>query len=222
MKAINVTMTIKRVALAIAIVMLGTVAIGQNKAYALNLQLVQIVTGNVATPDNMAYTPASEVAKAKAQEVISQIITPGMTNAQKVTAVHDYIVTHTTYDHTGSLPNVHTADGPILNGCGQCDGYAAAFKCYMDLLGIPNQLLESDAMGHAWNQVTIGGIPYEVDCTYDDYTVIVNGVPKEHGLDHRFLLLSSAEMINRHIIDTFGSLDAVVVFNPDGSYSWTT
>ncbi len=209
----------KKLIAGVMTVLLTTMLLGVN-AFALNPQLVQMVTGTVAT-SNLALTPPSEAAKAKAQEVISQIITPGMTDAQKVTAVHDYIVLHTVYDQTESMPNDYVADGPILTGYGLCGGYAGAFKCYMDLLGIPNQILESNTMNHAWNQVTIGGIPYEVDCTFDDYILISNGVPKEHGIDHRFLLLNSAEMINRHIIDMFGSLDTVVTVNPDGSYSWT-
>ena len=162
--------------------------------------------------------PASPAATAKAAQVIQMIITPGMTDVQKIMAVHDYIAMTTVYAEGVAS---HTADGPILYGTGVCQGYAAAFKCYMDLLGIPNQILDSDYMDHAWNQVIVGGIPYEVDVTYDDYILYENGVQVDHAPDHSLFMLSSAQMIDQHIISDFGSLNADVVIGPDGSMSAT-
>lgn len=180
--------------------------------------VIQWATPTVSTGEHIASTPASEAAKAQAQQVISTIITPGMTDLQKITAVHDYIVLHTTY---ADGPSAHLADGPILYGTGVCDGYTAAFKCYMDLLGIPCQILYSDMMDHSWDQVIVGGVPYEIDVTYDDYLINNNGVITEHGLSHDDFMLSSAQMINQHIIDNFGTLNVNMVINPDGSWNAT-
>ena len=186
--------------------------------FAASPALIQWATPRVTNEIDVCSAPASEAAKAQAQQVISTIITPGMTDLQMITAVHDYIVLHTKYA-AGTACDV--ADGPILYGTGKCGGYAAAFKCYMDLLGIPCQILVSESMDHAWNQVTVGGIPYEVDVTYDDYTVISNGVASENGLSHDDFMLTSAQMINQHIIDNFGTLNVNMVINPDGSWNAT-
>ena len=186
--------------------------------FAASPAVIQYATPRLANASDTVATPASAAAKAKAQQVVSTIITPGMTDLQKITAVHDYIVLNTTY---ANGPSAHLADGPILYGTGVCDGYTAAFKCYMDLLGIPCQILVSDAMDHSWNQVVVGGVPYEVDVTYDDYTVVCDGVASENGLSHEDFMLSSAQMINQHIIDNFGTLDVNMVMNPDGSWSAT-
>lgn len=186
--------------------------------FAASPTLTQWAAPRTANGEDLAVTPASEAAKAQAQQVISTIITPGMTDLQKITAVHDYIVLHTKYAEGSSA---HFADGPILYGTGVCDGYAAAFKCYMDLLGIPCQLLVSDSMDHTWNQVTVGGVPYEVDVTFDDYLISSNGVISENGLSHNTFMLSSAQMIDQHIIEYFGTLSVNMVLNPDGSWNAT-
>jgi len=179
-----------------------------------------------ATPSQVIYATgkpfttalASPAAVAKATQVIQTIIVPTMTTAQKCLAVHDYIGNTTVYSDGVAA---HTPDGPILYGYGMCDGYSSAFKCYMDLLGIPCQVVSSDYMDHAWDLVVVDGVPLEVDVTYDDYILYDGDVVVDHPLDHSMCLINSAQMIDQHIISDFGSLNADIVIGPDGSMSAT-
>lgn len=151
---------------------------------------------------DLSTAPASEEAKNKAISVINEIITPDMTDREKIEAVYDYIVLHTEYDYSLNKDYTYIAEGPILYGYGTCSGYAAAFKCYMDLLGIENTVLVSEGLRHCWNQVVIDGIPYELDATYTD----VN----KKGVSHELFLIDKDTMIKKHVLYIYGSYDAEV------------
>ena len=130
------------------------------------------------------YTPA---ATAKAQQVVSTIILPGMTDTQKVQACNDYLVNTVTYDYTFTN---YTADSALLYGTSVCEGYAEAFKLLMDTCGIPCDILIDDVMDHAWNRVYINGVPYEIDVTWND--------TDRNGY---YTLLTSQQMLSRHLED---------------------
>ncbi len=97
-----------------------------------------------------------------------------MTDVEKALTVHDYLVQNCEYDYdrleSGQLPNIsHTAYGALVKGMAVCDGYGDAYTYIMeDKLGIPCELVTSDAMAHAWNMIQIGGKWYHVDVTWDD------------------------------------------------------
>ncbi len=80
---------------------------------------------------------------------------------EKIRYVHDYIASHTTYKE-----NVDGIYNCLINGKSDCDGYTAAFKLCMDLLGIESKAYcTSD---HIFNLVKYNGKWYAVDCTWDD------------------------------------------------------
>lgn len=144
----------------------------------------------------------SKQARETALAVLSNITTADMSDEQKIMAVHDYMVINTRYDEAayylkqsaiGSA--TYSADGPILYGTGVCQGYSYAFKLYMDLLGIPCSIVSNS--NHAWNKVTIGGVSYEIDVTWDD-PIPDRGAVDVSQISHQFFLLSSEEMAIRH------------------------
>ena len=94
-------------------------------------------------------------------------------DADKAKALHDYLVQHAEYSRTqlsgGEVPMVeHTAYGIMANGTGVCDGYARAYQDLLARSGIPSVVIQSEAMNHAWNLVSVGGTWRHVDVTFDD------------------------------------------------------
>lgn len=135
-------------------------------------------------------------AVAVAEQVSSQIVTSGMTDAQKVTAIHDWLVNWTRYDWNNECAQHSSAVGPILYHLGICGGYANAFYAMATGQNLTNRVVQGtvNGMAHAWNQVLIGGQWLNVDCTLDDPTVL-NG-PDE--CSHAFLLVPDSAISATH------------------------
>lgn len=111
----------------------------------------------------------------KVRSIISKEIKPGMTDAEKVKAIHDYIIQNCSYDyaHVDTEKDGYwcNAEGPLLKGKAICSGYSAAFQVCMDALNIPCQEVGgkiSDGTGHGWNLVQVDGNWYHIDLTFDD------------------------------------------------------
>lgn len=109
------------------------------------------------------------------QSILSQIITNDMTDLEKEIAIHDYIVIHTEYQETGDMTELSQASSVLLNGKGQCQGYAEAVSLLLAMEGIESRVISGVAYnsdnigtGHAWNQVLLDGTWYHVDATWDD------------------------------------------------------
>ncbi|HZK39201.1 MAG TPA: transglutaminase domain-containing protein [Clostridia bacterium] len=153
------------------------------------------------------YTPAAiSPMKAEYEAAISKALSwikPGMSIADKVLVMHDYLVLNTKYDYgnflTGTIPVMsHKAYGVLVKGVGVCDGYALAFKDLMTRLDIPVVYLVSNAMSHAWNMVKLNGKWYHIDVTQDDPVLpAANGwlnddYDLEGRVHHNYFLLSDS------------------------------
>ena len=144
------------------------------------------------------FTEPTDLVKARAEEVVAQVITPGMSSYEKAKALHDYLVLHCEYDmrlYSKNLPlSAHAATGALLDGAAVCDGYAKAYQMLLELVGIPCELLSGSAGGsHAWNQVQIDGAWYHVDVTWDD------PIPDREGyVRYDYFLKSDAQMRKDH------------------------
>jgi transglutaminase/protease-like cytokinesis protein 3 len=139
---------------------------------------------------------------------IENIITPEMSDYDKVKAVHDYIVLNCEYDYENYVNDTIPQDsysprGVLINKKAVCEGYAAAFKAFMDELSIPCKLVSGKAssngdftgrVNHAWNRVEVGGVWYQIDVTWDD------PVPDQKGkVRYKYFLLSEEEMNKTHL-----------------------
>ena len=98
--------------------------------------------------------------KTKAAEICSGL--SGST-ADKIKTVHDRIAKDNAY-----VLNVDGAYNCLVNHKSDCDGYTAAFKICMDILGIPCKAYATS--DHIFNLVQVDGKWYVVDVTYDDQT----------------------------------------------------
>lgn len=143
-------------------------------------------------------------------EGIAGCTAEGMTDFEKVLAVHDYFVLHYEYDTTYSN---YSALSIFEDETGVCQAYALGFMAVMQRLGIPCSMVTSDPMRHAWNMVKLGDYYYHVDVTWDD--------PLEDRVGrvlHKFLLLddetiASGDEQSRH----YGWVAAAEA--QDGSYA---
>lgn len=140
--------------------------------------------------------------------IIEDIITPEMSDYDKVKAVHDYIVLNCEYDYENYVNDTIPQDsysprGALINKKAVCEGYAAAFKAFMDELSIPCKFVSGKAssngdftgrVNHAWNRVEVGGVWYQIDVTWDD------PVPDQKGkVRYKYFLLSDEEMNRTHL-----------------------
>lgn len=103
----------------------------------------------------------------KAVQIISSVITPLMSDYEKEKAIHNYLIQNVSYDYSTKFGTAYDA---IINGTCVCAGYSDAFKLFMDLLNIKNELAIGFGNGgmHEWNIVKLNGNWYQVDVTWDD------------------------------------------------------
>ncbi|WP_181592508.1 stalk domain-containing protein [Paenibacillus sp. YN15] len=140
--------------------------------------------------------------KAKVNQIIGQIITPTMTNFQKIYAIHKYVVNHVTYDYVnyykGTVPLLsYSAEGALLGGLAVCDGYTKAMSVLLDKVEIENiRVMGTVRAGeHSWNMVQLNGQYYHIDATWNDSD---NNIRNKHELSQG--------------VDT--SLDYLETYNP--------
>ncbi|TXF35906.1 hypothetical protein E4J93_05910 [Collinsella sp. BA40] len=108
------------------------------------------------------------------------------TDVEKALVVHDHLVRTITYSKKLGTHIPHDIEGGILEKQCVCEGYALAYKYYMNRLGIPCKVVSGAAGGesHAWNQIRIDGKWYMVDATWDDPN------DSDHTVKHQFFLKS--------------------------------
>lgn len=112
-------------------------------------------------------------ANTRANAIIKKIIKKGMTNKQKLKAIHDYLAKTCVFDQKasiGSYNDAFTAYGCLIKKKAVCQGYAAAFNLLAQKAGIRSIAVVGDAGGgsHAWNYVKNGSGYYYIDATWDD------------------------------------------------------
>ncbi|MCM3162593.1 transglutaminase domain-containing protein [Metabacillus litoralis] len=151
----------------------------------------------------------------KANQIISKTITPGMSEYQKVKAIHDYLVLNTAYDYDnylrGSLPeDSYNVYGALIKGTAVCEGYTEAMIYLLSKLNIETLYVTGTGNGeaHAWNKVKIDGAWYNVDATWND------PVPDKKGyVRYDYFLVTDSELAKDHNWDNSGFPKAT-----DGKY----
>ena len=104
------------------------------------------------------------------------LIDENMNELEIALALHDYIILRIeyAYESDGVTPQddywAHNIEG-VATGIGAvCESYAETYKLLADHFGITSILVTGDSNGqrHMWNIVSIDGIYYHVDVTWDD------------------------------------------------------
>ena len=123
-------------------------------------------------------------AKNKAKWIVSNYITKGMSEMQKVRVIHNWLIYNAHYDLTYST---YSADGVLVKGAGVCNSYALATEMLLTEAGIANRFLSGSANngsgfgGHAWNLVRVDGQWYHLDVTWDDPVWSVSKVSRDNS-----------------------------------------
>ena len=105
----------------------------------------------------------------KAKSIAGNIISPEMSTIEKASAIHDYIVSCTSYVGDRQSKNGYTpylAYGALVEGIAVCQGYASAFNALCAEAGIRSCAVTNGS--HMWNIVLADGKFYVFDTTWDD------------------------------------------------------
>lgn len=156
-------------------------------------------------------------------------IEPGMSELEKVLAIHDYIVQVCDYDVENLNADTLTdADfstwGVLIDGKAVCQGYAEAFCSLITKLGIDSYFVGSRAMNHAWNLVYLDGYWYHLDATWDDPTFAGttfyrrknNDYADEGYVSHGYFLKSDSEFKS---LGHYGWSNSLPQADKSGSFS---
>lgn len=115
----------------------------------------------------------------KVKEILKTLDLKGKSDYQKVKAVHDYLCENIEYNYEKSGDNKggkeHTAYGALIEGKAVCQGYATSMYRMLLASGVDCRIIDgegAEAEGlpgyHSWNIVSIDGVYYYVDTTWDD------------------------------------------------------
>lgn len=148
--------------------------------------------------------------KIKADSIIQSVIKPEMNESQKEKALYDYVIQHAVYDvsnwNNNSIPEAdRTAYGILIDGKGVCEGFAAAMKLLLNMVGIECIIVDGTGEGfgvgkgggHAWNIVKIDGRYYHIDATYDGLAQ-----PDYEKTGYQYFNISDQEISSDHKWDT--------------------
>ena len=93
----------------------------------------------------------------------------GLSEAKKITKIHDYICNHVDYAYNSTEEQIYTAYGALCTGKAVCQGYAVLFYRLCKEAGMSVRIISGTGNGgpHAWNIVRIGSKYYNMDCTWD-------------------------------------------------------
>lgn len=127
-----------------------------------------------------------------AEQRVKAVVQPGMSDYEKLLAIHDALVSSARYEERGGC----TVAQILREGSGNCEAYSAALSVMLEIAGIPVRVVTGNADGpHAWNLVCINKEWYHVDATWDDPVV---GKGRRDMVSHAYFCLSDAEMARTH------------------------
>jgi hypothetical protein len=123
---------------------------------------------------------------------VKALVRPGMSQYEKLLAIHDFIVTRARYSRDGGRRVIDI----MKYGRGCCEAYSSTLYIMLQQAGIPVRLVVGDAgEPHAWNLVQLGSVWYHVDATWDD-PVVKTG--SQDVLSHSYFCLTDGEMARTH------------------------
>lgn len=124
-------------------------------------------TGQVKISFNnqSAYKSSEVIAIAKKWN--QEVIKPGMTDSQKIKAIHNKIAKEVSYDYSKTR-EAHSPGSAAIKKTAVCDGYTRMFILMSTLENIPAMQVTSSVMNHGFNLVYVDGAWKLVDVTWDD------------------------------------------------------
>ncbi|MDP4109534.1 MAG: S-layer homology domain-containing protein [Bacillota bacterium] len=154
----------------------------------------------------------------EAKRVIGEIITPGMTTAERAEAIGRYIADVCEYDEAAAKDAQNapdepfTAYGALIDRKAVCSGYSRAYSILCNMANVPCVFISSPSVNHAFNAVSIYGNILYTDVTYED----AYGSAEE-GSEETYVLIPAEEMKKDHEWDD-GLIRRMVSFMYSDSY----
>lgn len=144
-----------------------------------------------------------EQAETYAKALAAECIRDGMTEEQKLRALHDTLVRLCQYDTDTAAQTApdgasapFAADGALLDHRAVCAGYGRAYGMLCEAAGLDSIYVASEEMNHGWNAVRLDGQTYFIDCTFDD------PVPdRGEYVSGQYFLLTADELAKTHTWD---------------------
>ncbi len=164
----------------------------------LNVKLTVIPESGIGTED---LARLGVQAAGKAKSIVGNIISPDMSTLEKASAIHDYIVSCTSYEVPQKSKSGYTAYlayGALVEGIAVCQGYASAFNLLCAEAGIRSCAVSNGS--HMWNVVLADGSFYVFDTTWDDP---VPDVPGKVEKKYCGISLAKAESDGVHLSKYF-------------------
>lgn len=187
-------------------------------------QLVYAVENGFRPSFPVAGTVAEVIYK-EAVSVLNSIINDEMNDLQKITAIHDWIVTNVVYDTNlldlATPPDAVTTEelikykgfyleGALLEKKAVCDGKTKLFTLLAGIegyetvrvTGVLRDPETSKTENHAWSKIKLNGKWYIVDITNDDHTQSILGKAQKYEvLSRKYFLVSDEATADTHIED---------------------
>ncbi len=108
----------------------------------------------------------------------------------QVAYLHDYMITHYTYDSDYRVYDSYTL---LKTGRGVCQAYALLFTSLCRALNIPACPVTCFEMSHEWNMVMLNGEWYHIDLIWDDTDLAGE-------IDHTYFLIGDEELRARRAL----------------------
>lgn len=188
----------------------------EGKTYTQEFRVSYSVKDALLKKDATGYSDEGKAVFDAAFAAVNQVIKDGMSEEEKVKAIHDYLIYSANYVNNGDYESAEKwaagAGGVLIHKEGTCNSYTIAFYMMAVSAGLDCRYVTGMAGGyHAWNQVKVDGTWYYIDCTWDD--PIVNGI-SGGGEDYEYYL--SPTLWSDHTIEKAADLA------DDGKYMWET
>lgn len=153
---------------------------------------------------DLGYTTNAEqetFVKSEVKRLVSELITPSMSDVEKVKVINEYIVKKTTYsDDTQASP--HAAYTILTEGKGVCQAYATLAYMMLTEAGMEAHYVTGFAgENHAWNLVKVDGEWYHLDPTWNDPTFATSSPELAEYISYEYFLISDRVISQDHTID---------------------
>ena len=147
------------------------------------------------------------------ERIIEELSLNGLSDRNKVKAIHDYIILNAAYDEPLLELDISTYQnhpsftpyGIYYLNTAVCSGYARAFMQLTRLVNIPSVMVSSQNMNHAWNMVYVDGEWLFLDVTWNDpipdregrvlYTYYLKSLEQFKAKGHHFFDLGSDQTL---------------------------
>lgn len=162
-----------------------------------NLKEINISDSAYITEDLLNYLKDKNIAtnitaqdvinSQKIDEVISNIITPSMSDKDKIQAICLYVLNNVEYDITQTLESNQTPLTCVLeDGKGVCASYAYLTNILLNKAGIKSFEIMNDS--HGWNAIKLDNKYYYIDTTNMDDSVFYNFLLKTLNITRYYMI----------------------------------